>query len=54
MLGWKLFARFDKNPEIVHSFDFNRYNHPFFPEFFEIYLEDVFLKKNICDECYRL
>ena len=42
MLEWKLLAMFDKNPEIVHSFDYKRYNHPLFREFFDIYLDDSY------------
>ena len=46
MLEWKLLAMSDKNPEIGRSFDFKRhdhlYNHPFFREFFDIYLDDFY------------
>ena len=54
MLEWKLLARFDKNPEIVHSFDYKRHNRPLFRDFFDIYPDDFFTKVNVCDECYRL
>ena len=37
MLEWKLLAMLDKNPAIVHSFDYKRFNHPLFPDFFDIY-----------------
>ena len=30
MLEWKILARFDKYPEIIHSFDYKRLNHPLF------------------------
>ena len=44
MLEWKLLALSGKNPEILHSFDFkrynHRYNHPLFREFFDIYPDD--------------
>ena len=36
MLEWKLVAMFDRNPKIVHSFDYTRYNHPLFQDFFDI------------------
>ena len=51
MLEWKLLAMLDKNPEIVHSFDYkqynHRYNHPLFREFFDIYLNDFYQIKTI-------
>ena len=50
---WKLLARFDKYPEIVHSFDYKRHNHPLFREIFDIYLYDFF-EVNVCDGYYRL
>ena len=42
MLEWKLLAMVDKSPEIVHSIDYKRYNHPLFREFFDIYLDDFY------------
>ena len=40
MLEWKLVAIFDKNPKIVHSFDYNkRCNHSLFQDFFDSYLD---------------
>ena len=36
MLDWKLLALLDKIPKVVNSFDYKRYNHPFFQEFFDI------------------
>ena len=40
MLEWKLLAMFDKNLQIVHSFDHThiRCKHPLFQEFFDFYL----------------
>ena len=42
MLEWKLLAMLDKNPEIVHSFDYQRYNHPLFRNFFDFYRDDFY------------
>ena len=42
MLEWKLLAMLDENPEIVHSFDYEQYNHPLFRELFDIYLADFY------------
>ena len=42
MLEWKVLAMLDKNPEIVHSFDDKRNNHPLFREFFDFYLDDFY------------
>ena len=41
MLEWKLLAMFDKNPKIVHSFDYThtRCNHPSFRDIFDVYLD---------------
>ena len=49
----KLFAMSDNNPEIVHSFNYKRYNRPLFREFFDIYLDD-FVKVNEYNKYYRL
>ena len=38
-LEWELLTMFDKNPKIVHSFNYNRCNHPLFREFYDIYIE---------------
>ena len=44
MLEWKLLAMWDKNFEIVLSYDYKRYNHWYkhslFREFFVNYLDD--------------
>ena len=40
MLEWKILAMLDKNPKIVHSFEYKQYNHPLFREFTDIYLDD--------------
>ena len=39
MLECKLLAMSVKDSEIVHSFDYKRYNHPLFREFFDFYLD---------------
>ena len=40
ILEWKLLAMLDKNPEIVQSFYYKRYNHPLIREFSEIYIDE--------------
>ena len=43
MLEWKLLPMLEKKPEIVHSFDYKRYKHPLFRDFFfDIYLDDFY------------
>ena len=42
MLDWKLRGMLDKNPQIVHSFDYKRHYHPSFQEIFYIYLDDFY------------
>ena len=49
-LEWKLLAMLDKNPQIVHSFDYKRQYHPLFQYFFDIYLDDFF-KVNEYNKC---
>ena len=44
LLEWMLLAMSNKNPENVHSFDYKRYNYPFFRDFFK-YLPRCFLLK---------
>ena len=43
MLEWKLLMMFDKNSEIVPSFDYTWHNDPLFREIYEIYI-DEFIK----------
>ena len=42
MLEWKLLEMLDKYPEIVHSFDYKRYNHPLFQDVFYIHPDDFY------------
>ena len=48
MLDMKLLAMFDKNPEIVNSFDYEHHSnksHPLFQEFFDIYIDRLYYSK---------
>ena len=42
MLEWKLLAMLDKNPEIVHSFDYKRSNHLLFRENLDFFLDNFY------------
>ena len=40
MLEWRLLVMFYKNPDIVHSFQYEHHSHPLFQECFDLYLDD--------------
>ena len=53
MVDWKLRPLLDKNPEIVHSFDYKWYNHALFRDFL-IFTKMIFIKVKVFNKCYCL